>query len=252
MTKPPTCGRPRAPASAGTRPIPALPASVLISNRRRTILRELMARHGLRPSDLARQAGLSGPNLIYNFLNGISHSLSQDTLEHIDAAFPDAGFPSLAAPAATPAPIPAACRVAAEARAGMGQDHLALLPAQRTPLLPAPGAWDGQPRLFRVLVGPKRAAMPYPAGSLLVCRPFGGPGEVLPEGCRVVVQQRLGRRTEVTVRELVVDQAGARSAPPSPQQLLWPLREPGQAADGLAILGVVVASWQPEPMLMPS
>ena len=134
----------------------------------------------------------------------------------------------------------------------MGQDHLALLPAQRTPLLPAPGAWDGQPRLFRVLVGPKKAAMPYPAGSLLVCRPFGGPGEVLPEGCRVVVQQRLGRRTEVTVRELVVDQAGARSAPPSPQQLLWPLREPGQAADGLAILGVVVASWQPEPMLMPS
>jgi transcriptional regulator with XRE-family HTH domain len=54
--------------------------------RRRQALERFMQAHGLNRGSLARRAAIS-PNIVYNFLKGRSHYLSQPTLEKIAATF---------------------------------------------------------------------------------------------------------------------------------------------------------------------
>ena len=55
---------------------------------RRAALRRLLRENNFTPAQLARQAGLRRANLLYNFLNGRSASLSVITLAQIGAALP--------------------------------------------------------------------------------------------------------------------------------------------------------------------
>lgn len=56
-------------------------------NRRRRAFKAFMAaRPGLEPAEWARRAGLSNPNQIYNFLNGLSQSLGLNTIEALATA----------------------------------------------------------------------------------------------------------------------------------------------------------------------
>ena len=108
-------------------------------------------------------------------------------------------------------------------------------------LLSLPGAWGHDPELFGVRVGLPGADRLYPAGSLLLCRPCSGGGEDLVAGCHVIVQQPLGAGVEVTVRELIAGRSKSGHMVAYLDGLRWP-------ADPSAILlGVVIASWQPEP-----
>jgi transcriptional regulator with XRE-family HTH domain len=51
-------------------------------DERRAALRSFMERSGLKAKTWAESAGVS-PNTLYNYLNGLSHSLRQDTLEKL-------------------------------------------------------------------------------------------------------------------------------------------------------------------------
>ena len=55
---------------------------------RRAALRQILRENNITPAQLARQAGLRRANLIYNFLNGRSASLSVITIAQIGAALP--------------------------------------------------------------------------------------------------------------------------------------------------------------------
>jgi hypothetical protein len=219
------------------------------ADQRRAALRQLMATHELKATDLARLIKAPTANLLYNFLNGHSLSLSQDTLERIGAVFPNSAIGDLTRPDRSKLTV---CWVVAETCPGMEQESFAL-PAARQRQLPLPvGVWDDVPGLFGVLIGSSGPDQPYPAGSILLCRPLGGRDGVPPAGCHVVVQRPLGAGVEVTVRRLVIDQAEARTADPAHSELLWPVHRPGGKAEREtgAIAGIVIASWQIEPRLI--
>lgn len=240
-------GRQQAPASAGAaRPKPLLSLEFTMkADQRRAALRRLMATHALKPTDLARLIQAPNANLFYNFLNGHSHSLSQDTLERLSAAFPNSSIGDFIGPAQ---PRLTVCRIVAETCPGQEQAGFAL-PAARQRLLPLPaGVWDEIPGLFGVLVGSSGPDQLHPAGSILLCRPLGGRDGVPPAGCRVVVQRPLGAGVEVTVRRLVVDPTEVRFSDPARSDLLWPVHSAaGQTEDdSIVIAGIVIASWQPE------
>jgi len=60
-----------------------------LADRRRAVVREFLHKHGLTPKALGRRGGFN-PNCIYNFLNGVTGSLSAGTLERMLAAVPGA------------------------------------------------------------------------------------------------------------------------------------------------------------------
>ena len=231
-------GRRQASKQAGTAraQLAPSPEDLARANRWRQALLRLLAKHQLSPAGLARRIGAPNPNAIYNFLNRISHSLSQVTLERICVALPGTGMDDLFG---LVRPRPATCLIVAEAVTGVAQDSFMLPPAQQM-LLSLPGAWGHDPELFGVRVGLPGAGRLYPAGSLLLCRPYSGGGEDLVAGCRVIVQQPLGADMEVTVRELIAGRSKSGRMVAYPDGLRWP------AGPSAILLGVVIVSWQPE------
>ena len=211
------------------------PEDLARATRWRQALLRLLAKHQLSPAKLARRAGAPSPNAIYNFLNGLSHSLSQETLERICVALPGTEMGDLFG---LVRPRPATCPIVAEAITGVAQNSFMLPPAQQM-LLSLPGAWGHDPGLFGVRVGLPGVGRLYPAGSILICRPYSG-GKDLMAGCRVIVQQPLGAGMEVTVRELIVGRSTSGRMVAYPDGLRWPTHP------STVLLGVVIASWQPE------
>lgn len=61
-----------------------------LADVRRRALRQFMDAHELEPAAWARMAGLPNANSLYNFLNGHSYSLSQDTARRLADAVPGA------------------------------------------------------------------------------------------------------------------------------------------------------------------
>jgi hypothetical protein len=59
------------------------------ANSRRVAFRRFMLENSLTPSEWARKAGMPTPNTIYNFLNGQTAGLSQDTLRRLADAIPN-------------------------------------------------------------------------------------------------------------------------------------------------------------------
>lgn len=64
--------------------------------RRRQALRAIMDRFKIKPYDLARAAGFSTPNALYNFLRGETFSLSYATYERLAAVLPGVTIDMLA------------------------------------------------------------------------------------------------------------------------------------------------------------
>ena len=204
----------------------------------RDALRRLLVQHQLSPAELARRIEAPNPNFLYNFLNSRSHSLAQDTLERICRALPGTEISDLFG---APRPRSATCMVIAEALIGVAQASFMLSPARQQPVS-LPGALSNGIELFGVRVGLTGAGRLYPAGSILLCCPYSGRGEHLQTGCRAIMQQPLGEGLEVTVRELVVRGPGEPDqAATDPHRAHLPLPA------AIALSGVVIASWQPEP-----
>jgi hypothetical protein len=254
MSKTPTSGRRSAPAPGSSRS-PALrstAADPVRAQARREALKDFMVQNKLTPSALARRIGAPNPNLFYNFLNGRSVSLSQQTLELIHEAFPGSHLGDRLDGRRT---RQATCTLVAEARAGVGQSSFMLPADRRTELVLPPGIPHGGEGIFAVRVEAPGAEGLYPTGSILICRPFGHVWDAPPARPRVIVQRQIGAEVEVTVRDLVIREDMAwlwpRSTHPDHQEpipMRWPPREPVNPAntDGSAIVGIVLASWQPE------
>jgi len=236
---------------------------------RRDSLRAILTRLDLTPTELARRAGLPNANIFFNFFNGRSASLSQATQDKILAALPGVTQEELTGRLSIDAPHQASSLWAmspgkwpvltCEAEAGVWRRSAKLPPGKwltvPTPKdLPSPG-----PAAFAVRLKGAGADRLYPPGTIAVCVPLSE----LPvrSGCRVLVHCDDGRRHELTLRELVLEEGKAwlwpRSSHPEhqvPIAVPWPLYEPVPTMIGLnevllSIEGVVTATWQPEAAL---
>lgn len=237
---------------------PGLDAAIAAADRRRRALRDLMARHALTPTELAKAAGMPSPNAIYNFLQGRTDSLSQTTIERIVAAIPGAVVAELSGLIqSNPDSTTSGCLIAITmvAKAGSWRSS-PRLPAEEWSAMTFPtGHGIPSPDLFAVRVRAPGADHIYPDGSTLVCRPITGGYDRLPDGTRIVTRRDRPGRCETTVRELRrhdgVSWLWLRTDHPEHQEPL-PLAAAGSSADrrsrtGIVTpLGVVIASWQPE------
>ncbi len=238
---------------------------------RRDAFKAVLERLDLSPTELARRAGLTNANAFFNFLNGRSGSLSQETVDKILAVLPGVSPEELTAQLPPDAAYRSASPWAApgtgwpiliyEAEAGVWRQSAKLPPTRwaSVPMptdLPSPG-----PAAFAVRIKGAGAERLYSWGTVAICLPLP---ELLPlvhSGCRILVHRERVGRHELTLRELVIDGGKAwlwpRSSHPEhqiPVAVPWPLREPGLAygsgADELVLIkGVVIATWQPEAAL---
>jgi hypothetical protein len=260
----------------GDTPVPASKARFTADARRadspqaeirRNALRRFLKERQLSVTELARRAQMPTPNALYNHLHGGSASLSQTTIEQILTAFPDAtladitgirGPGSAAMPAAAAAASASPARpflvpVVAETGTTPTDQPAAAEPAMQVPV--PVGTVPPGPDLFSIRVAAAGAEHLFALGSLLVCQRLRDDVEDLPDGTLVILRARRDGNTRVDVREAEHFNGRLwlwrRSTHPDLQQPLpgpTPLTAPTRVSGGetITILGVVVASWQPE------
>jgi hypothetical protein len=209
-------------------------------------------------TDAARQAGFS-PNILYNFLNGHSASLSAETLRMLAQVIPGASIATLVGddPSVDVAPVVRPIQVRGQAMAGLMRPAFDLpLPQQRAVAFPIDDAMLAA-GAFGVVVASPGAEKIYPDGSILVCIPTGTYEGAIITGKRIILQRIRDGKVEVTVREIDIEANEAwlwlRSTHPEYQA---PVRMPyvggGFAAwvagpDRFAVAAVVVAAYIPQP-----
>lgn len=241
--------------------------------RRRIAFWQFSYGSGRTLSDVARAAGLTTANSLYNFMNGAAASLSITTLERIIAAFPTADDRALLMPilnwqqhVSRVQPVRPVgdeqdglkaqlldISIAACAEAFLLQKYPFIQAAEQASL-PLPRALlpENFGGLFLTRVGAIGMERAYPPGSLLLCRQLAGDPSLagLVEGDRVLVSQPQRGGCEVLIRE--VRHVG-------PVQWLWPLsnhperqaplaRLPGTSLSprvDVTIHAVVLAAWVP-------
>ena len=232
------------------------------ADRRRAVLRELLKRHGIRPAELARRAGLLRTNTIYNFLNGHSSSLSQSTIEKIVASFADGSadgliirpvVPLTTTPRNRPAPpgivvVP----VIAETKQGVRQPASILMQKDPVTICVPAALVQNRPRLFGVRVGRPGGELLYAHGSVLICTAMATLHPPLKDGWRVVVTETHDDGIEVSIRRVQVHQSGSWLWPdtdePRQQRPLLAPKPTDTAKNGdITIVGRVIATLQPEP-----
>jgi hypothetical protein len=208
------------------------------------------------------------PNALYNHLRGDSASLSQVAIEQILTAFPDATLADITGirgPRAeeTPPAAVAAAAAASPARPFLVQvvaetgttptDRAAVEPTMQVSV-PA-GTVPPAPDLFAIRVAAPGSEYLFAIGSLLVCQRLRDDVEDLPDGTLVILRARSNGNTRVDVREAEHFNGRLwlwlRSTHPDLQQPLpgpAPLTAPTRVTGGetITILGIVVASGQPE------
>jgi hypothetical protein len=235
---------------------------------RRNALRRFLKERQITVAELARRAHMPTPNSIYNHLHGGSASLSQPAIEKILRAFPDAtladitgirgpgpaDMPSAAAAAAAPASPATPFMVQMVAETGTTPTgRAATEPAMQVPV-PSDTVPPG-PDLFAIRVAAPGAEHLFALGSLLVCQRLRDDVEDLPDDTLVILRARSNGNTRVDVRQAEHFNGRLwlwpRSTHPDLQQPLpgpMPLTSPTRVSGGetITILGIVVASWQPE------
>jgi hypothetical protein len=232
------------------------------AERRRSVLRQLLKRHNMRPAELARRAGLPTTNALYNFLNGHSRSLSQATIEKIVALFPDGSADGLIIrPVASSITMPhnrqappgiVVVPVIAEARLGVSQPTLGLAPKDQLALWIPTKLVGNRQRLFGVRVGRPGGEELYSAGTVLICIAVSMRHPDWLNGQRVVVTEPRDSGIEVSVRRVQVHESGIwlwpdTEDPRHQRPLLAPQAMDPAANHDVAIVGRVIATLQPEP-----
>jgi hypothetical protein len=245
--------------SAATRPGNSPEAEI-----RRNTLRRFLREHQITVAELARRAGLRNANMVHNHLNGGSASLSLATIEKILRAFPGASLADLTgikvagADRPSTAPTPFVVSLIAETGIVPNGRAAAMEPALQLPI--PPGTVPPGPGLFAIKVASPGAEHLFALGSLLICQRLIDSVEDLPDGTLVVLRAHGRTHTRVDVREAEhFDHRlwlWTRSTHPDWQQPLPmppPLIAPARMAGGetVAILGIVVASWQPQAPMVP-
>lgn len=222
------------------------------ADRRRKVLRSFMQEHELSPAQWSRDAKFTTPNAIYNFLNGRTSQLSQETYEKLAAVVPGATVEKLTG--AYKAPASKGVVVRAEARAGEFRGSFDL-PLSEQREMPVPiDAKERAAGAFAVVLRAPGMDLVWPDGTVLVCLPVARAKE-LETGRRVALQRQREDGVEITVRDLVVRDGRAhlwlRSAVPeftAPIEMPWPYAGQSwkQGEDIFTLIGVVTMACVPE------
>lgn len=180
-----------------------------VADLRRRAFRTFMLRHNLNPAEWARLAGLPTANALYNFLNGRSAGLSQDTLQRLSDAVPNTLVSDLMGETAAKRIEPEqderikTIKVMSVARAGLWRRLYEIPSADQEevtivqqPLTPVDEA---------VLISDDSCDRLYPNGSYALIKRLDQGGTV-EDGDTVVVQRTRRRRNidehEVTIRQI--------------------------------------------------
>ncbi|HEY8343351.1 MAG TPA: helix-turn-helix domain-containing protein [Calditerricola sp.] len=221
--------------------------------KRRKLLRTLMDEHGVTVAELARRAGFS-PNTLYNFFNGRSDSLNQETLDKISAALGLTGDSLSGLAPALEAKKLHFIKVVGEVQAGVWREATELLYEDFDEIqVPIPDRYKS--RAFGLITKGPSMNLLYPEGTIVVCVKLAEFDDAILSGDRVIVYRRQNDLIEATCKE-VVEQDGRiwlwpRSDHPEHQA---PLPLPNQTDDDLAhndtdgiwIHAVVIGSYRPE------
>ena len=229
--------------------------SDLRTEARRKALREVIDASGMKPSELARRAGLPSANLIYNFFSGHSSALTFDTYQRLANAIPGATVSMLAgAEMVGGEESTNILRISVVAQAGAPRAR-ATLPKREQYDVPVPASLRST-GAFGVLVREPGAELIYPANTILVCLPLGQTEQPVGSGRRVVVTTGQEGAIETTVRELELRDGEAwlhvRSSHPrwqgAPLKCPWPYEERPWRISGVRyrIIGVVTMACVPE------
>ena len=228
--------------------------------RRRMGLRRLLHERQLNPTGLARLIGAPTANAFYNLLKGRTEALPLETIELILTAFPELTFWELAGrvPSSGGASAPDR-RIVLGVRAVAGPwSQEPEIPQARQEFVVVPAGPAGDLRDgFVVRTEDVSADRLYPVGSLLVCRPVPEDTAGLSAGSRLVVRQAWRGHFQTLVREMTRENGGigltVRAAGTTPRIVAHVRTDPSlrdipprTVARDMAILGIVVASWQPE------
>jgi transcriptional regulator with XRE-family HTH domain len=171
-------------------------------DRWRKTLRTTLDQHGLSPTDVARLAGFS-PNILFNFFNGHSHSLSAKTMEKLAQVIPGATVDQLVG----------SDRVAREhdtlvvrsiAKAGEWRGYFDLPLMQQYDVALPINREEADAGAFAVEVHHPGAEQLYADGAILGVLPTRNCLDKILPGRRVILQRIHGRKMEVTVREVAL------------------------------------------------
>lgn len=229
------------------------------AERRRRALRDLLDKHNMRPTDLARAAKLPTASAIFNFLQGRSKALSQQTYEKLLAALPGTSISELTGShngVVFPSHSFQNVQVVQKVQAGAMQDSVRLPLSEQQevalPVLPedlARGAYGA--RLHH-----PGAEQLFPDQTILVCLPIAQYEGDLTTGKRVILQRVSGKKVELTIREIEETPKGVwlwpRSTHPAYQEPipLPPIYRGGtwrEGDDRFTIVAMVVGAYVPQP-----
>lgn len=245
------------------RHIPASDVASADTDRRRAALRRILMERGLTPSELARRAGLSTPNSLFNFLNGHSQSISLRVLEQILTALPDLSADDLLgrrqAFGLGGSGVPTGhrlVRVTMEARGDLWFQSPTLPERAQLDILVPERLLRGKPDLLGVFVAEVGAELAYTAGAVLICEPVQEGAQPQPDGCHLIVAEYQHDAVRLSLRE-PRSQDGytwlwPRSTHPECQQPLlapWHLQGAARSQEVgyVRIIGRVLAALTPGP-----
>ena len=222
------------------------------------MLKNILSQAGMTAADAARAAGFPTANAIYNFLNGRTSTLSQETYEKLAQVIPGASIASLVglASAENVAPVVQPLQVRAAAVAGLLQARFDLPTAQQVNLsLPIEPAMHAA-GVFGVEVREPGAEKIFKAGTALICMPLANyEGEIV-NRMKLILQRIRDSKVEVTVRELELQANEAwlwlRSTHPEHQQPVRMPYTPGKqlqawrsGEDRYTVAAVVISAYIP-------
>lgn len=227
---------------------------------KRRALRQALNTAQLTPTEAARAAGMPNANALFNFLNGRTQSLSQETYEKLAQVIPGATIASLAGlEPAEPLGVPVRpIQVRAMAAAGLMQasfdmplSHQGQIVVPVDPELHAAGVFGAEVR-------EPGAEKIFTPGTILICQPMSTWDGELRNGKRLILQRIRGPKVEVTVRELELQANEAwlwlRSTHPEHQVPIRMPYTPGKplqpwrdGEDRYSVAAVVIAAYMPQP-----
>ena len=207
---------------------------------RRERLRVFMARHNLKAKPWSRDAGLSG-NVLYNFLNGHTDTLSFDTYAKLAAA---ANVPPWEIDSSIVA-VPAGGSITAIVGSISNKwkndfrDH-----ETQWEMVTVPIPLQFSEITFGLRMADRSMEQAFPVDSILFCVELSAVRRNLKSGDRVIVQRMNDAdKVQILCRELRTTGS---------QRWLWPLsddqefQDPLLADDSLEIQFLVISSYQPE------
>lgn len=215
---------------------------------RRAALKRFINLRGLKIKPWCERAGVP-PTAVYNFLNGYSDSLEEETYRKLAES---EGVPVMLLKTDYPiARVAYAIPVIGAVQAGVWAEAMEWERDQRYVIAATIPERYAKKAYGLLMEGPSMN-MVYPDGSIAICVRLMDFDRDLRDRDRVVVERRRhDGMIEATVKELVIDGDGAgwlwpRSSDPRYQQPLS-LADPNGEADTVEVTAVVIGSYRPEP-----